>query len=281
MSAPKLAATVLVLRPLQLASKVKSDCDYDILMVKRSSKSRFQPGAHVFPGGIAEKSDEDPKWSELLKGHSLPNNERTLRLAGVREVFEEVNVLLSDPLVPNSLKRNQWRAAVQKDSTKFYDMCVDLKCVPDLKGLVPWAHWITPEQEKWRYDTHFYLAPISYCPDSKNDEHETVDFAWFTPAEALQAFSDGKISLPPPTWVNLLELTHFKSSSTLLQSSKHRDMSPIQPVLSFEQGKIIISLPGDGAHPVSKSKEARNRIVMLDNNERFYENNLKNFNSLL
>lgn len=24
--------------------------------------------------------------------------------------------------------------------------------------LMPWAHWVTPAEEKWRYDTRFYLT---------------------------------------------------------------------------------------------------------------------------
>ena len=40
-------------------------------------------------------------------------------------------------------------------------MCSALGCRPDFSGLYAWARWVTPEAEKYRYDTHFFLIPLS------------------------------------------------------------------------------------------------------------------------
>lgn len=66
-----------------------------------------------------------------------------------RELFEEVNVLLSasneDAFVGVTKEEVQaWRENVQKDSSKFYEMCRHFKVRLDLNLLHKWSHWITP-----------------------------------------------------------------------------------------------------------------------------------------
>lgn len=39
-------------------------------------------------------------------------------------------------------------------------MCMELQCKPIWDTLFEWARWITPEQERYRYDTYFYMIPI-------------------------------------------------------------------------------------------------------------------------
>ena len=45
--------------------------DYQTLMLKRSSKSKFMPNAFVFPGGVLSETDTSQEWVELLRllGH--------------------------------------------------------------------------------------------------------------------------------------------------------------------------------------------------------------------
>ena len=39
--------------------------DYRVLMVKRSSKSKFMPNAYVFPGGVVAEADTSGSWLEV------------------------------------------------------------------------------------------------------------------------------------------------------------------------------------------------------------------------
>ena len=39
--------------------------DYRVLMVKRSSKSKFMPNAYVFPGGVVAEADTSGGWLEV------------------------------------------------------------------------------------------------------------------------------------------------------------------------------------------------------------------------
>ena len=95
--------------------------DYQTLMLKRSSRSKFMPNAYVFPGGVLAESDSSDAWLELFhsQGYSeddlqalvLSHVDRpflmskaavtesvardlALRLTAIRETFEESGVLL-------------------------------------------------------------------------------------------------------------------------------------------------------------------------------------------
>ncbi|XP_040889782.1 nucleoside diphosphate-linked moiety X motif 19 [Toxotes jaculatrix] len=101
-----------------------SSFDYDVLLLKRSSKSGFMPNAYVFPGGMVDSSDFSSEWLDIFKpftnspnfglrrvkqapetrppifatdrlklGSPIPG-EVAFRICAVRETFEESGVLL-------------------------------------------------------------------------------------------------------------------------------------------------------------------------------------------
>ena len=72
MSAPRLAATVILARP--------ASSGFELYMTRRSSRSPFAPDAYVFPGGTVDPQDG-----------AMPG---ALRNAAVRELFEEAGVRL-------------------------------------------------------------------------------------------------------------------------------------------------------------------------------------------
>ena len=41
--------------------------DYSVLMLKRSSKSKFMPNAYVFPGGVLSSADTSAGWLDLFR----------------------------------------------------------------------------------------------------------------------------------------------------------------------------------------------------------------------
>ncbi|XP_051918869.1 nucleoside diphosphate-linked moiety X motif 19 [Hippocampus zosterae] len=98
--------------------------DYDVLLLKRSSKSGFMPNAYVFPGGLVDPSDFSSEWLDVFKAFSNSPNfglrrvrqppetrppifatdrhklgspipgEVAFRICALRETFEESGVLL-------------------------------------------------------------------------------------------------------------------------------------------------------------------------------------------
>lgn len=134
----KEASSLIIVSKQYSSSSPSSQCDYKLLMTKRSAKSSFLASAFVFPGGHLEESDFSPKWlsvftnagfNELdlasiasrIKGprppiitdcqirSSLVNRNPTdeplpsdigLRICAIRETFEETGVLLVEGLNP-------------------------------------------------------------------------------------------------------------------------------------------------------------------------------------
>ncbi|KAL6070684.1 Nucleoside diphosphate-linked moiety X motif 19 [Balamuthia mandrillaris] len=346
-STPRLASTLLLAARCAPSSVLGGGCDYKLLMVKRAMKARFMPGVHVFPGGVLEESDKDPIWYALFErqrkvmptsfsssSSSLSTSSLALRVAAIRELFEETNVLLTHP--PSTMLkeegegeqgRRRWRESVQKDAGQFARLFQQLSSgprnhedkgslvLPDVHSLIPWSHWVTPAQERWRYDTYFYFAITESIPTRvMQDQSEVTSFDWFSPEEALRSFQEGTISLAPPTWLLLQELrcdyptlSHFDSLLSSPYSSvdgrrakneeirRSRDMSPIQPdIKQDEEGKVAICLPGDKDHHLTLEKQKKNetegecagsntfrRIVLLKKNEFMFQNDNKKSEELL
>ena len=81
------AATILLLR---------DQPTFEVLMVKRHHQIDFASGALVFPGGKSHAGDHDAAWAEHVLGWDAYDAEqRGLRIAAIREVFEEAGILLA------------------------------------------------------------------------------------------------------------------------------------------------------------------------------------------
>ncbi|OWF53501.1 nucleoside diphosphate-linked moiety X motif 19-like [Mizuhopecten yessoensis] len=105
----------------QIEKCTRKKYDYDILMLKRSSKSKFMPKLYVFPGGAAHDVDFSKEWVSVFKdcnidrlfefmkrggtGQYMFSRRRTpefehvpselaFRICAIRETFEESGVLL-------------------------------------------------------------------------------------------------------------------------------------------------------------------------------------------
>lgn len=124
----KEAATLILAAGHRLGAQAKSaKFDYDVLLLKRSSKSGFMPNAYVFPGGMVDSSDFSSEWLDIFSGLSksphfglravnqaadtrppvfatdrlklgspIPG-EVAFRICALRETFEESGVLLVVP----------------------------------------------------------------------------------------------------------------------------------------------------------------------------------------
>ncbi|HTU77951.1 MAG TPA: NUDIX hydrolase [Solirubrobacteraceae bacterium] len=134
-------------------------------------------------------------------------DERAPRLAAVRELREEAGVALEDPA-----------------------------------GLVRFSRWITPEQVRIRFDTHFFLAELPPGQEPRVDGQECVELGWFTPQEALDAHRAGALELVFPTIKHLEQLREFASVDALLSYARGRDVQPVRPrvVLEGEVARILL-----------------------------------------
>ena len=136
----KPAATILLLR---------DDPAFEVLMVKRHHQIDFASGALVFPGGKSHAGDHDPAWVEHTLGHvDFDAEQRGLRIAAIREVFEEAGILLAshtdgspmgDQIAPMNV-----RQAVDRGEMAFLDVVKDLDAKLDLHAPVSYTHLTLP-----------------------------------------------------------------------------------------------------------------------------------------
>ncbi|KAI8842067.1 hypothetical protein BC829DRAFT_401804 [Chytridium lagenaria] len=184
---------------------------------------------------------------------------------------------------------------VHNDTKAFPELCKLLTLFQISQKLIHWAHWITPEIEKKRFDTQFFLTVLpEYVGGDKDlakalvsaDGQETLFLEWMTPKEALDAFSKGVIRLFPPQYLTLLELmqmnlitldahlpTHLRTTapSDIPMISRTVEAFLPEPILhheSSEEGGIpAMALPGDELHSTAESKGlgnsgARHRVII-------------------
>jgi 8-oxo-dGTP pyrophosphatase MutT (NUDIX family) len=210
------AASVILLR----------DSPLEVLMIRRHAKASFVPDAWVFPGGMVDAFDR-----ELGDGTELG----TMRVAALRELFEESGIWLGAPLTDATDKRR----ALLAGETTFAMLAREAQ--PDLEALVLTSRWVTPIGVPKRFDTCFFLAAAGAdaVPSVDDGEDgEAVEVRWITPTAAIET-----LPIVFPTMKNLEALAGFETAKELLDSRRGMDVPTTRPVLVVENGKKKIILP--------------------------------------
>jgi recombination protein RecT len=162
---PRPAATVLLVDP--------SVSPWRLLMMRRPGGADFAPGAYVFPGGSVHPEDA-----------GLDDVDRA---AGVRELFEEMGLLLA--------RRGDRRFARDRECRRLRERLAageswtaalrSLELSLALDRLAFLARWVTPEAVSRRFDTRFYVARRPPGQTVHPQPGEVTDWLWTSPAEAL------------------------------------------------------------------------------------------------
>ncbi|RPA62277.1 NUDIX hydrolase [Gordonia oryzae] len=240
------AATVVLVRDSGENSGGGADSGggIEVFLQRRVKQMAFAGGMTVFPGGGVDPRDSDADlawtgpapqwWAEQFS--TTTELAQALVCAAVRETFEECGVLLasSGAEFPDPATLRDDRAALVDKSLSFagFLRAHGLTLRADL--LRPLAHWITPVNEKRRYDTRFFLAavPPGQEPDGSTTEADVT--RWASAQDAIDAWSAGKHFLLPPTWAQLTEVARYTTVADLLDAE--RTIEPIEPVVSAGKG---------------------------------------------
>ena len=244
------AATVIVLRP-------SAPHPFEVLLVRRSDKVAFMAGAHVFPGGRVDPTD-DAAPVEACDGFAALGRcadltaaeEARYRVAAIRELIEEAGVLLArrDGAMVDATTAAAVRASLQPHVSFVAQLAAQGLTVA-LDAVMPFAHWVTPEIEIRRFDTRFLLARVPADQDASHDNGEMTDLEWMAPADAITRATHRAINLPPPTWSTLLRLGTFASIDEAWAWAATTPIPRIQPGFHRNGDATIFTLPGDPAFP--------------------------------
>lgn len=212
---PRDAATVLIVR----------DDPLRVLMMRRPPTGMFA-SALVFPGGAVEPSDADPDLHALVRGGE---DDRVARIAGIRETYEEVALLLGG-------------AAPPPGATAFPD-AVRTAGGLDLDVVVPIARWVTPSIAPRRWDTRFFVARAPADHDPVPDGAEALTADWVEPAAVLAAADAGDERLPFPTRVHLRWLALGARTDDALARAAARTGVLVQPEVEQRDGRRWVRIP--------------------------------------
>lgn len=95
-------------------------------------------------------------------------------------------------------------------------------------GLRRMAHWVTPEAETRRFDTHFFLCAVDGRTEIVPEDVSEADAAfWITPSEGLERHRRGELPMLPPTLAVLWDLASCGSLDEALD--KPRTIVPLMP----------------------------------------------------
>jgi 8-oxo-dGTP pyrophosphatase MutT (NUDIX family) len=240
------AATILLLRDQPA---------FEVLMVKRHHQIDFASGALVFPGGKSHAGDHDPAWAEHAIGYAEHDAEqRALRIAAIREVFEEAGILLArrrdgSPIGGEACPM-EVREAVDAGRTHFLDVLRDLDARLELDALTVFARWITPPLTPKRFDTWFYAVMAPEDQLAACDGRETVDAEWIAPSEALRVAEAGERKVIFPTRMNLQLLAEASSAGDTVARARARTLVTVQPKIESRESGRVLTLPPDAGYGV-------------------------------
>lgn len=235
----------------------------------------FAPDVHVFPGGRVDEADLDPavqtrsivtpdKASDGLGGDLPPVDALGAYIAAIRELFEEVGILLADGSRLDDLADARHRLL---RSASAWPAIVDefgLSLRTDL--LVPLSRWVTPPTLPRRFDTRFFAAAAPDGVDVSLVGDEVTAHAWHRPIAALDAMAAGDLEMWLPTSTTLTQLMYVDSIDDIGEHLAPGLLGEVE-VEDVAADIVRIGMPAGGGvagQPVDAYLVGRKRFVLID-----------------
>ena len=231
---PRFASTVVLVRPDESGA-------FEVLLTRRPEEMRFLGGFYVFPGGTVDAADYSPmvlqrcrglsgeQACKILVSHHEPFEALSHWVAVVRELFEEVGVLLcvdaegreiqlGDLAVKQRIERA--RQAIVREQLDFGAFLESENIFCDLARVVYFDHRVTPAIYSMRFDTRFYMAalPINQTPLTRSEE--VTHSLWIRAQDALACLDRHDFPILPPTTTVLQRLANLATWEQLRQEFK-------------------------------------------------------------
>ena len=134
-------------------------------------------------------------------------------------------------------------------------------------ALTGFSHWLTPAGMKRRFATWFFVAELPAGTPVNVDGEEMVEARWVRPKDAVAEHQAGKLRLPPPTVISLIDLSHYISVDAVVTAARRRVAPYFFPKVCAKDPKDVIMLyPGDAGYEFSDRsvKGARHRAMWVD-----------------
>ena len=236
---PKSAATVILLRP-------GANGGFELFMIRRPDEMEFLGGIYAFPGGSVKKEDCEealfrrcyglsPTQAGTILGNELsPELSLGHWVAGIRELFEEVGVLLCvrEDGRPVDMDQQLLKERLAEKRQALIEGSIDLQTLLESEGLYCsvaslryFSHWLTPEEFPIRFDTRFFLGHLSINQTPLPKSQEVAESLWVTPDRALERCQQDNLPVIFPTFASLRTLANFDSWARLRTEFGLHDVS--------------------------------------------------------
>jgi len=226
-AAPQQAATVILLRPAQSRG-------FEVLLTRRPAAMAFLGGMYCFPGGALREEDCSDRMLARSRGltpndaravvgaHFAPRMALGLWLAAIRELFEEVGILLAtgaagEPIRFDKARITEIHSALAVKTVSFQAVLERDNLLCDTARLAYFSHWQTPADVATRFDTHFFVAALPEDQTPLATSREVAHSLWLTPDRALQLFGKAELPMIFPTFASLRTLADFDSLDRVLK----------------------------------------------------------------
>lgn len=251
---PVPAATVLLIRD--------GEAGLEVFMVERSDRMHFA-SALVFPGGKVDAEDADAGLLARCDGiDGLSPAEAALRVAAVRETFEECGVVLARHATVETVLEGdeaaafyaKYHAPLNAGTAAWGDIVAAEGLRLCCDRLSYFAHWITPEGRPKRFDTHFFLARMPRRQNAVHDGSESVHSVWVRPPDAVEAGARGDRNVMFPTRLNLELLERNDSVDAAIRAAAGRAIVTVLPKTHTIDGDAhrIMTIPPEAGYGASR-----------------------------
>lgn len=237
------AATVILIRDVEAAGQ------FEIFMLRRTSRAAFAGGMYVFPGGRVDGDDHlhsNDRWRtgpterQATQQAALGAEWRGYWIAGIRETFEEAGLLLAyhdnGEMVgfdeSSSDRFEHYRHDVHAGEITLAEICATEKLSLAVDHIHFFNRWITPLGRPRRFDTRFFIAEAPPAQRGQHDDKETVDSVWITPQRALERHAADDFGLMGVTLRQLQTLAEYRTVADVREMLETQEDFPIfRPVL--------------------------------------------------
>ncbi len=237
----------------------------EVFMVVRHHAIDFAKGALVFPGGKVDEADADAALHARCRGLAgLDDAAAALRIAAIREAFEEAGLLLAyarggGPIDGARVAAlgGRYRQELIASTSGLKAMVEGEELELDAGALVPFAHWVTPESSPRRFDTHFFIAAAPAGQMLSHDGGESVDSLWISPNTALADADAGRRTVVFATRQNLGKLARSTSIADALERARREPVVTVRPDVTRVAGGVRIRIPPEAGYDQSETFLAR------------------------
>lgn len=147
------------------------------------------------------------------------------------------------------------------------ELCEEADVSLELDSLTTFSHWLTPAGQKRRFATWFFIATIPEDALVKVDGEEMVEAVWMSPGDAVNEHRAGRLRLPPPTVVSLIDVSHSATASQAVQRASERQAPYFYPkILADNPDDIVMLYPGDAGYETSdrEAEGDRHRAFLVN-----------------